>query len=118
MGARVTARCCAAARSSGWPISASAGTVRGGRAAARRARRLDIEAARPLAAIHLAKGETSLARDVLERALDQIDPPSTAAAPLLALLVDVHLAADRPDDAGDAADAARDVCAASPRATI
>ena len=50
-------------------------------------------AARPLAAIHLARGETALAGDVLERALGQVDPPSTAAAPLLALLVDVHLAA-------------------------
>jgi DNA-binding NarL/FixJ family response regulator len=63
------------------------------------------EAARPIAAIHLAKGEPALARDVLERALDQVDPTSTGAAPLLALLVDVCLAADLPDDAERAADA-------------
>ena len=34
----------------------------------------DVEAARPLAAIHLAAGETALADDVLERALAEIDP--------------------------------------------
>lgn len=54
---------------------------------------LDADAARPLAAIHLARGSTSLARDVLERALAQVDPTSTEAASLLALLVDAHLAA-------------------------
>jgi DNA-binding NarL/FixJ family response regulator len=53
---------------------------------------LEIEAALPLAAIHLARGQAALARDVLERALDQLDRDSAAAAPLLALLVDVHLA--------------------------
>ena len=51
------------------------------------------DAARPLAAIHLARGKTALARDVLERALARIDPHATAAAPLLSLLVEVHLAA-------------------------
>jgi DNA-binding NarL/FixJ family response regulator len=59
----------------------------------------DPGAARPLAAIQLSRGETSLARDTLERALAQIDPMGMAAAPLLALLVDVHLAANQPDDA-------------------
>ncbi len=54
----------------------------------------DAGAARPLAAIRLARGETALAADLLDRALEQIDPSSTAAAPLLALLVDVHLAAN------------------------
>ena len=62
------------------------------------------EVARPLAAIQLANGQTSLARDTLERALQQIDEESTTAAPLWALLVDVHLAANRPDLAGAAAD--------------
>jgi DNA-binding CsgD family transcriptional regulator len=54
---------------------------------------LDVEpeAARPLAAIHLARGEPALARDVLERALDHHDASSAGAVPLLALLVDVHL---------------------------
>ncbi|MCU1428127.1 MAG: LuxR family transcriptional regulator [Actinomycetia bacterium] len=71
----------------------------------------DTEAARPLAAIHLARGKTSLASDVLERALHQVDPQSSAAAPLLALLVDVHLAANLIDDAATAAELLAD-CAA------
>jgi len=65
---------------------------------------VDAEAARPMAAIHLARGDTSLARDVLERALDQVDTPNTAAAPLLALLVDVYLAANLIEDAEAAAE--------------
>jgi thioredoxin-like negative regulator of GroEL len=48
----------------------------------------DANAARPLAAIALARSQTSLARHVLERALDPLDPTSAAAAPLLALLGD------------------------------
>lgn len=63
----------------------------------------DTDAARPLAALRLARGEIDLARDILESALRQVDGTSTAAAPLLALLVDVHLAASRLDDAKDAA---------------
>ena len=78
----------------------------------------DAAAARPIAAIHLAKGETSLASDVLERALDQIDPLSSAAAPLLALLVDVHLAANRPDEAATAAEATARRAQPVTRATI
>jgi DNA-binding NarL/FixJ family response regulator len=62
------------------------------------------DAARPLAAVYLARGETALAADLLERALERIDPESTAAVPLLALLVDVHLASGRPADARAAAD--------------
>jgi DNA-binding CsgD family transcriptional regulator len=71
------------------------------------------DAGRPLAALHLARGELALARDVLERKLaapamlapwpigtPQPAPPPVA-APLLALLVDVHLAA------GEVADAAK-----------
>ncbi|MGZ4620285.1 MAG: LuxR C-terminal-related transcriptional regulator, partial [Frankiaceae bacterium] len=54
-----------------------------------------VEAARPLAAVHLARGEIQRATDVLERALLQLDVTGTQAAPVLALLVDVHLAADR-----------------------
>jgi DNA-binding NarL/FixJ family response regulator len=60
--------------------------------------------ARPMASVHLARGETSLARDVLERALDEIDPASTGAAPLLAQLVEVHLAAGSLGQATAAAD--------------
>ncbi len=59
----------------------------------------DPGAARPLAAIQLARGETSVARDTLERALAQVDLLGMAAAPLLALLVDVQLAANQPDEA-------------------
>lgn len=64
----------------------------------------NVDVARPLAALHLARGETAVAADVLERALVRIDPASTAAAPLWALLVDVHLEAQRPDDAAAAAE--------------
>ena len=72
----------------------------------------ETEAARPLAAIHLARGEISLARDVLERALGQVDALSTATAPLLGLLVDVHLAANLLAEAEEAA-AKLATCAAS-----
>ena len=59
----------------------------------------DLDAARPIAAIQLARGEMSLAKDTLERALEQIDPSNSAVAPLLALLVDVHLASNALDEA-------------------
>jgi DNA-binding NarL/FixJ family response regulator len=62
----------------------------------------DPDSARVWAAIHLANGEGALARDVLERALDQVEPGSTAAASLLALLVDVHLEEGAVDDADTA----------------
>ena len=62
------------------------------------------EAARSVATIHLARGEVELARDVMERALVQVDVDGAAAAPLWALLVDAHLAADRPDSARAAAE--------------
>jgi len=65
---------------------------------------LETEAAAPMAALHLAKGDASLARDVLERALALVDPSSTSAAPLLALLVDAHLAAGRVEEATATAD--------------
>jgi DNA-binding NarL/FixJ family response regulator len=52
----------------------------------------NADAARPLAAICLARGETERARDILERALVQIDPRSTAAASMLTLVVDIDLA--------------------------
>jgi DNA-binding CsgD family transcriptional regulator len=55
---------------------------------------LDVEpdAARPLAAVHLAKGDVALAQDILEAALVHREPTSAGAVPLLALLVEVHLA--------------------------
>jgi DNA-binding CsgD family transcriptional regulator len=63
----------------------------------------EIGAAHPWGAIHLARGETALAGDILERALARIEPLSTPAGPLLALLVDVHLAAGRLEEAEQAA---------------
>ena len=64
----------------------------------------DVDAARPLAAIYLARGEAALARDILEQALARVEPESTAAASLLSLLVDVHLAGDLLDEAEIAAE--------------
>jgi DNA-binding CsgD family transcriptional regulator len=61
-------------------------------------------AAAPLAAIHLARGHPLRARDTLERALDEVDPLNTAAAPLLALLVDAHIAANLLEEAAAAAE--------------
>jgi DNA-binding NarL/FixJ family response regulator len=57
------------------------------------------DTARPLALIHLARGEHALSRDVLTYALTSVDPASTAAVPLLTTLVDVELAAGALDDA-------------------
>src|SRR3954454_12922364 len=62
------------------------------------------DVARPLAAVLLARGDTALAIDLLERALGRAEPGAASAA-LLALLVDAHLAAGRPTDAAEAADA-------------
>ena len=64
----------------------------------------DGDAARPLAAIHLAKGDPALARDILERALVRVDATSAAAATLLSLLVDVLLVLDSLADAEAAVD--------------
>ena len=64
----------------------------------------DAEAALPLAAIHLARGETTRAADVLDRGLAQLPLDSAVAAPLLAMLVDVHLAAGHAADAASAAE--------------
>ena len=68
------------------------------------------DAVRTLAALHLARGEVALARDLLERATaapdDEVPPvgESTMVGPLLALLVDVHL---EEGDLGAAGRAAR-----------
>ncbi len=64
----------------------------------------NAEAARPVAAIHIARGETALARDVLERALEQLEETSTASAQLLTLLVDVQLASQELAEASSTAD--------------
>jgi DNA-binding NarL/FixJ family response regulator len=57
------------------------------------------DCAYPLAAIHLARGRIDLALETVERGLDLMPPGSAAGAPLLALLVDVQLAAGRADAA-------------------
>jgi DNA-binding CsgD family transcriptional regulator len=49
------------------------------------------EAARPLACLHLARGESRLAKELLERAVHRTDPASSACLPLLSLLVDAQL---------------------------
>jgi DNA-binding NarL/FixJ family response regulator len=65
------------------------------------------DAVRTLAALHLARGEVALARDLLERVTRGPDDPvpevgeTTMVGPLLALLVDVHL------EEGDVEEAAR-----------
>ena len=64
----------------------------------------DAQLALPLAAIQFSKGQIPIARDILERALTQVDPTSTAVAPLLALLVDVELRAHLLEAASAAAD--------------
>ena len=57
------------------------------------------DAVRPLVKLHLARGETALAQDLLERALAGEAQPDQVEGPLLALLVDVHLALGAADDA-------------------
>jgi DNA-binding NarL/FixJ family response regulator len=63
------------------------------------------DAVRTLAALHLARGDKALARDLLERATQAADDrvptvgESSMVGPLLALLVDVHLEAGSLDDA-------------------
>lgn len=63
------------------------------------------DAVRTLAALYLARGETALARDLLERSTEGSDTDvptvgeSTMLGPLLALLVDVHLTAGSVEEA-------------------
>jgi DNA-binding NarL/FixJ family response regulator len=67
------------------------------------------DAVRTLAALHLARGEVALARDLLERTTAAPDDEvptvgeSTMVGPLLALLVDVHLEQGNVDGAARAA---------------
>lgn len=76
---------------------------------------LDVnpDTAHALAAIHLARGDTTLATDVLERALDEVDPATAAAVPLLAVLLEVHLAAGAWDEANTVAEAIGECAAGS-----
>jgi len=75
---------------------------------------LDPEAAAPTAALHLARGNHELARDLLEQALARVDEGRPAGARLLGLLVDVHLAAEQPGDAADAAERLLDIARRHP----
>ncbi|HEU4491900.1 MAG TPA: response regulator transcription factor [Jiangellales bacterium] len=52
----------------------------------------DSEAARPLASLHLARGEAPLAEELLQRAISQHEATSGTCIPLLSLLVDAQLA--------------------------
>jgi DNA-binding NarL/FixJ family response regulator len=62
------------------------------------------DAARPLAALHLARGETALAREALERRLPDPGAELPGDGALLALLVDVCLAEAAVDGAAAAAE--------------
>jgi DNA-binding NarL/FixJ family response regulator len=59
---------------------------------------------RPLAALRLARGETVLARDLLERKLAEPDLHAATAGPLLALMVDVCLATADVEGAAETAE--------------
>lgn len=72
------------------------------------------DAVRPLAALRLARGEITLARDLLERALGRPDLEDAVAGPLLALAVDVHLAAGSLDGAARAAEQLADLATRHP----
>jgi len=61
------------------------------------------EAARPWAAVHLARGELARAAAVLEAALDEVGRTQPGAAPLLELSVEVEIAAQHFDRAAAAA---------------
>ena len=67
---------------------------------------LDVytESARPLAAVHLARGDATRAADVLERAIGRMEPESVATAPLWELLVEAYLESGALDEAFTAAD--------------
>jgi ATP/maltotriose-dependent transcriptional regulator MalT len=58
----------------------------------------------PRARLHLARGESDLAKAVLEQALQSDSSPSLHRAPLLRLLVDVLLASNKIDEAKRTAD--------------
>ena len=64
----------------------------------------DVEAARPLAAVHLFRGDADLAVDILERALGELDDSCVAAASLWALLVEARLVVGELDGAATSAE--------------
>jgi DNA-binding CsgD family transcriptional regulator len=68
----------------------------------------NADTVRPLANVYLARGDAELAREVLERALAQMDRTSTPAVPLLALLVETSLASGSKESAAAAAEQLRE----------
>jgi DNA-binding NarL/FixJ family response regulator len=72
------------------------------------------DAVRAIAALHLGRGELTLALDVLERGLADLGLHAGVAGPLLALLVDVQLARDEVDEAAAAATRLAEVAAGQP----
>ncbi len=74
------------------------------------------DAARPLAMLHLAGGRTTLAREVIERRLDEAGLDHDVAAPLWGLLVEVQLADD--DVEGAAGSVARLEAIAAERPSV
>jgi DNA-binding NarL/FixJ family response regulator/Tfp pilus assembly protein PilF len=75
---------------------------------------VNADTACSLAAIHVARGEYALARDDLTQTLADIDSASTAAVPLLAMLVEVELAVGAADAAEAAAQRLAAIAAAQP----
>ena len=74
------------------------------------------EATLPLASLQLARGETAVARETLERSLQHADPRSSSVLPLLGLLVDVHLASGDLAAAQSSVDALAECTEAHPSA--
>ncbi len=72
------------------------------------------DAARPLAAAHLARGEPELAVEVVDRALAAGPLPDYVEAPLLALAVDAHLAGGDPGAARAAGARLTDLAVSQP----
>ena len=72
------------------------------------------DAARPLAMLHLTEGRTAVAREVLERRLDDPDLDLDVAAPLWGLLVEVQLAEDDLEGAGAAVSRLESIAAERP----
>jgi len=76
------------------------------------------DTARPLAVIYLERDDHDLARDVLTRALGDLDQNSTAAVPLLATLVDVEIAAGALDNADTTAQQLATIATEQPSAYV
>ena len=69
-----------------------------------RGQEANLRAAGPLASLQIARGLPGLARETLERALDQVDAGRTQAVPLLSLLVEACISAGARDAAESAAE--------------